>query len=166
MEDKTQLPEYIQELLKEISIKYDKPLDDVIADYKKFIQGNEKELSILYSLWELAKLRGQDPYEVLQEAFKSCGIKKPDYKKATALYDYDYIKKDDTLIFNMDSKELKDGKIYLLNLKLLSKNILLYGEYNQKQNCFIISDREKKALENDSTIEVLGTLINVTQNIN
>ena len=66
----------------------------------------------------------------------------------------------------MDSKELKDGKIYLLNLKLLSKNILLYGEYNQKQNCFIISDREKKALENDSTIEVLGTLINVTQNIN
>ena len=50
MEDKTQLPEYIQELLKEISIKHDKPLDDVIADYKKFIQGNEKELSILYSL--------------------------------------------------------------------------------------------------------------------
>lgn len=161
MEDKTQLPEHIKEMLKDVAIKYDKPLDDVIADYKKFLQENEKELYTLYNLWKLAKLKGDDPFQAIQEA-----LKKPDYKKATALYDYDYIKKDDTLIFNMDSKELKDGKIYLLNLKLLSKNVLLCGEYNQKQNCFIISDREKKALENDSTIEVLGTLINVMQNIN
>lgn len=161
MGDKTQLPEHIKEMLKEIAIKYDKTLDDVTADYKKFIQENEKELSTLYNLWELAKLKGDDPFQVLQEA-----LKKPRYKKATALYDYDYIKRNDTLIFNMDSKELKDGEIYLLNLKLLSKNILLYGEYNQKQNCFIISDKEKKALENDSTIEVLGTLINVIQDVN
>ena len=164
MEDKTQLPEYIQELLKEISIKHDKPLDDVIADYKKFIQGNEKELSILYSLWELAKLRGQDPYEVLQEAFKSCGIKKPDYKKATALYDYGNIKKDDTLIFNMDYTELDDGDIYLFSSKVLNKKFSLYGEYNKEIDGFILGV-EKTILKNNSDIEVLGVLTKVERDL-
>lgn len=119
----------------------------------------EKVLKILENI---ARLSGQSMAEVLKEFFKLQGKELPNYKGINAPWSYKNIKENDYLIFDMDSIELKDGKIYIVKLKALSKPFLLYGEYEEKRKVFILGDRTQEFIKSDDVIP-LGRLISIQE---
>ena len=162
MENKTQLPENILIILEIKAKRTGKPLNEVIEEYKKTLERGKKALEIIERIRSLTNGTTAD---VLKEVYHTAGVKVPIYKRFTAPYSYKRIKENDTLIFNMDYTELKDGKIYLFNFKIGGKEFLLYAEYSKELNSFILEDKPKKIIEVDEDIEILGALIKIRKGI-
>ena len=161
MEDKTQLPENILIILEIRAKQTGKPLNEVIAEYKKTLERGKKALEIIESI---RALTGETVPEILKEVYHTAGIKIPVYSKFTAPYSYKRIKENDTLIFNMDYTELDDGDIYLFNFNIFNKTLLLYGEYNKEYDGFFV-EVGNKIIDIDDSVQVLGVLTKIERDL-
>lgn len=161
MEDKTQLPENILIILEIRAKQTGKPLNEVIAEYKKTLERGKKALEIIENI---RALTGETVPEILKEFYHTAGIKIPVYSKFTAPYSYKRIKENDTLIFNMDYTELDDGDIYLFNFNIFNKTLLLYGEYNKEYDGFFV-EVGNKIIDIDDSVQVLGVLTKIERDL-
>lgn len=161
MEDKTQLPENILIILEIRAKQTGKPLNEVIAEYKKTLERGKKALEIIENI---RALTGETVPEILKEVYHTAGIKIPVYSKFTAPYSYKRIKENDTLIFNMDYTELDDGDIYLFNFNIFNKTLLLYGEYNKEYDGFFV-EVGNKIIDIDNSVQVLGVLTKIERDL-
>ena len=161
MEDKTQLPENILIILEIRAKQTGKPLNEVIAEYKKTLERRKKALEIIENI---RALTGETVPEILKEVYHTAGIKIPVYSKFTAPYSYKRIKENDTLIFNMDYTELDDGDIYLFNFNIFNKTLLLYGEYNKEYDGFFV-EVGNKIIDIDDSVQVLGVLTKIERDL-
>ena len=165
MKDEIQILENILLTLEIETKQKGKKIDEVIEEYKKIIEINKQTKEIFKIIKKIGEMTGQNSNEIIKEVFKIVGIKIPNYQYIEATYSYKDIKENDTLIFNMDYTELKDGKIYLFNFKIGGKEFLLYAEYSKELNSFILEDKPKKIIEVDEDIEILGALIKIRKGI-
>lgn len=161
MEEKTQLPENILIILEIRAKQTGKPLNEVIAEYKKTLERGKKALEIIENI---RALTGETVPEILKEVYHTAGIKIPVYSKFTAPYSYKRIKENDTLIFNMDYTELDDGDIYLFNFNIFNKTLLLYGEYNKEYDGFFV-EVGNKIIDIDDSVQVLGVLTKIERDL-
>ena len=165
MKDEIQIPENILLTLEIEAKQKGKKIDEVIEEYKKTIERNKQTNEIFKIIKKIGEMTGQSPNEIIKEVLKIAGVKIPNYQYIEAIYSYKDIKENDTLIFNMDDTELKDGKIYLFNFKIGGKEFLLYAEYSKELNSFIFEDKPEKIIKVDEDIEILGTLIKIRKEI-
>ena len=161
MENKTQLPENILIILEIRAKQTRKPLNEVIAEYKKTLERGKKALEIIENI---RALTGETVPEILKEVYHTAGIKIPVYSKFTAPYSYKRIKENDTLIFNMDYTNLEDGNIYLFEFTIFDKTLILYGEYNKEYDGFFI-EVGNKIIDIDDSVKVLGVLTQIERDL-
>ena len=121
---------------------------------------NKTADKVLKILEDMAKLTDETIPDLLNEAFKELKLIPQNYTGFKAAWNYKNIKENDFLIFDLDDKEAKDGEIYLLKLKGISKPILLYGEYKEKREVFYLGENSKDFIDRDQVL-ILGKLSSV-----